>query len=85
MLIRRSRDKLYIDGPCEMLIRRSRDKVYIDGPCEMLIRSSRDKLLAEHFFVMRKFPGPIVLQTFELENSRAQPLFLLVQSIKVIM
>ena len=43
------------------------DKVYIDGPFVLLIRRSIDNLLAEtlQFFVIRKFPGPIVLQTFE--------------------
>ena len=47
------------------------DRVYKDGSCELLIKRSIDKLLAEH--VIRKFPGQIVLQTFELGNSRAQP------------
>ena len=41
--------------------------------CALLIRKSTDKLLVEHFFVIRKFPGPFVLHTFELGNSIAQP------------
>ena len=44
----------------------------------MLIRISMDKLLT--FFVIRKFPGPIVLQKFKL----AYTLFPLVLIIKVI-
>ena len=46
------------------------DEVWIDGPCELLIRRSKDKLLAGRTF--RKFPGSIVLQTFECGNSRCQ-------------
>ena len=52
------------------------DNVYIDQPCDLLIRRSIDKL-----FVIRKFPGPFVLQTFEFENSRAQPYFIHTASI----
>ena len=39
----------------------------------MAYRRSIDKLLVAQFFVIRKFPGQIVMQTFELINSRAQP------------
>ena len=51
------------------------DKVYIDRPCELLKRRSIDRLFAEYLLI-RKFPGPIVLQTFELGNPRAQPYFI---------
>ena len=56
-----------------MLLSRNMDKVYIDGPCQLLIRRSLDKLLDGKCFRIRKLPGPIVLQTFKLGNSRAQP------------
>ena len=61
---------------------RAIDKVYRDGPCELLIRRSIDKLLAE-YFCNQEIPGPIVLQTFELGNSKAHALFLLVLMNKV--
>ena len=48
------------------------DKVYINWPCELLRRRSMDKLLAEDFIVIRKFPGSIALQKFQLGNSRAR-------------
>ena len=48
------------------------NKVYLDGPCDFLIRRPIDKLLAEHFFAIREYQGLIVLQTFQMGNSRAQ-------------
>ena len=44
------------------------DKVYIDGPLEYF-----QEIDSRTFYVIGRFPGPIVLQTFELGNSRAQP------------
>ena len=35
-----AKDKVNIDGPCELLARRSIDRVYIDGPCELIVRRS---------------------------------------------
>ena len=35
------------------------NKVYLDGPCDFLIRT--------HFFVIREYPGLIVLQSFPIE------------------
>ena len=50
---------------------------YIDG--ELIIMRSIDRLLAKLFFEIRKFPGPIALQTFKLRipepNSTAYALF----------
>ena len=38
-----------------------------------VIRRFMNKLLAEHSFVIRIFPGPLVLRVSELGKSRAQP------------
>ena len=55
---------------------RNMDKGNIDGSClvyiVLLIRRSIHKLLAEHFFVISKFPGPFVTQIMEKGSYMAQ-------------